>query len=142
MLSIHPAVQALATLFAFYVFYLGFQRFLSLHLKKKKMFNWKRHVLLGKVALITWLIGMGGGFAMAYRTWGKVLVTGDHGQTALVMLPFILFGLITGIYMDIKKRKRKALPLIHGSVNVAILAFSIHQVYSGWWVYSAYVLGR
>ncbi len=142
MLAVHPVVQALATVIAFYVFYLGLGRFQSLHLKKKKMFNWKRHVLLGKISLITWLIGMGAGFAMAYRTWERFLVTGDHGETALIMLPFILFGLVSGMYMDKKKKRRRALPLIHGASNVTLLIFSIHQVYSGWWVYNTYVLGR
>jgi len=65
MLFIHPTIQILATLLALCVFYLGLHRFRALHFKQKVTFNWKRHVILGKIGLISWLTGMLGGTVMA-----------------------------------------------------------------------------
>jgi len=141
MLFLHPVIQCSATLVALYGFGLGVQRFRSLHLKQKATFNWKRHVLLGEVAMITWLIGMLGGAVMTYMTWHGFLITGTHGKVARVMLPLILFGLISGLYMNHRKKKRKLLPLIHGLNNMVVLALASYQISSGWWVYSVYVLG-
>ena len=58
MLSIHPIIMFVATLLALYVFGLSIQRFRFLHLKQKAVFNWKRHVLLGEIVMITWLGGL------------------------------------------------------------------------------------
>ena len=68
MLSIHPIIEFTATCLFLYVFYLGVQRFRFLHLKQEVKFNWKRHVLLGEIAMITMLIGMLGGAVMVYIT--------------------------------------------------------------------------
>lgn len=142
MLSIHPIIQLLATCLCLYVFYLGVQRFRSVHLKQKVKFNWKRHVILGEIAMITMLIGMLGGAVMVYITWNGFLVTGTHGEIALVMLPLILFGLFSGLYMDHKKQKRKLLVLIHGLNNIIVLALAFYQISSGWWVVNVYILGN
>ena len=91
MLSIHPIIQISATCLGLYVFYLGVQRFRSLHLKQKVKFNWKRHVLLGKIVMATWLAGILGGLSIVYMTWHGFLVTGIHGKVALVILPLILY---------------------------------------------------
>lgn len=142
MLIIHPILQFSAILPALYVFYLGFQRFRMLHLKQKAKFNWKRHVFLGKIVLITWLLGMLGGLSMAYYTWHGFLVTGTHGRVAFIMLPLILFGLFSGLYMNKKKKKRKILPFIHGTANLILLILALYQISTGWWVYNVYVLGN
>ncbi len=125
-----------------YVFYLGVQRFWSLHLHQKRLFRWKRHVLLGKIALLALLGGMIGGMTMAYLHWHGFLVTGFHGRVALVMTPFIIFGAASGLYMNRKKKKRKALPIIHGLSNLVILILALTQVATGWRVYVQFVLGR
>ena len=135
-------IQLSATGLGLYVFFLGVQRFRSLHLKQKAKFNWKRHVLLGKIVKITWLVGMLGGASMAYMTWHGFLVTGTHGKIALVMLPLILFGLFSGLYMNRKKQKRTWLPFIHGLVNLIVLMMALYQISTGWWVYNVYVLGN
>lgn len=142
MLSIHPIIQLVATCLGLYVLYLGFQRFRSLHLKQKVKFIWKRHVLLGKIVMITWLAGMMGGASMAYITWHGFLVTGTHGKVALVILPLILFGLLSGLYMNRKKKKHTFLPLAHGLVNLTILILALYQISTGLWVYNVYVLGN
>ncbi|MFC1813759.1 DUF4079 family protein [Thermodesulfobacteriota bacterium] len=142
MLFIHPVIQCSATLLALYVLGIGVQRFRSLHLKQKVKFNWKRHVLLGQIALITMLTGMLGGAVMSYATWHGFLVTGTHGKVALVMLPLILFGLFSGLYMDRRKKKRTLLPLIHGLNNMIVLALALYQISSGRWVVNVYILGN
>jgi hypothetical protein len=142
LLGIHPTIQLFATCLGLYVFYLGIQRFRSLHLKQKVKFIWKRHVLLGKIVMTTWLVGMMGGASMAYMTWHGFLVTGTHGKVALVILPLILFGLFSGLYMNRKKKKRTFLPLVHGFANLTILVLALYQISTGWWVYKVYVLGN
>ena len=141
MLFLHPVLQLSANLLALYVFFLGVQRFRSLHLKQKVKFNWKRHVLLGKITMFGWLAGMLGGAGMAYITWGGFLITGTHGKVARVMPPLILFGLFSGLYMNRKKKKRTLLPIVHGLNNMIVLALALYQISTGWWVLNAYVLG-
>ena len=141
VLLFHPLLQALATLLAGYVLWLGVQRFRSVHWRQKVVFKWKAHVKLGTVALGSWLAGLAGGLTMARFWWHGFLVTGTHGKTALTMLPLLLFGLISGLYMNRHKKKRTLLPLLHGSNNLLLLALAGYQAYTGWWVYSIYVLG-
>ena len=142
MLSIHPIIMFVSTLLALYVFVLSIQRFRFLHLKQKAAFNWKRHVIFGEIVMITWLGGMLGGIAISYVTWHGFLITGTHGKVAMVMLPLILFGLFSGLYLNYRKGKRKLLPIIHGINNFVVLILALYQIISGWWVYNAYVLGN
>jgi uncharacterized membrane protein len=58
------------------------------------------------------------------------------------MTPFIIFGAASGLYMNRKKKKRKALPIIHGLSNLVILILALTQVATGWRVYMQFVLGR
>ncbi len=141
MLSVHPVIQGSATLLALYVFFLGVQRFRFLHLDQGVAFKLKRLVLLGKIALGVWLVGTVGGMTMVYFYWYGFFMTGTHGKVALVMVPFIIFGFASGQYMNHYKKKRKALPLIHGLSNLVLLILSLTQVVSGWWVYRVFVLG-
>ena len=132
LLVIHPIIQFTAALLALYVLYLGVQRFRFLHLHQKTIFKWKLHVVLGEISLGVWLAGMLTGFVMVYIHWHGVLITGTHGKTALVMLPFIIFGLLSGLYMNRKKRKRRLLPAIHALNNLFVLILASIQVTSGW----------
>jgi nitric oxide reductase large subunit len=141
VLVIHPIIQLSALLLALYVFYLGIQRFRFFHLHQKAVFRWKRHVALGEIALGVLLAGMLGGLAMVYVYWHGFLITGIHGKVALVMVPFIIFGLVSGLYMNHKKRKRRILPFVHGLNNLVVLIMAIGQIISGLWVYRAFVLG-
>jgi len=75
-------------------------------------------------------------------TWHGFLVTGTHGKVALVMLPLVLFGLFSGLYMDLRKKNRTLLPLLHGINNMVVLALAGYQITTGWWVVNVYVLGR
>ncbi len=142
MLVIHPIIQLSAIVLTLYVFYLGVQRFRSVNLHQKTLFRWKRHVLLGKIAMSALLGGMMGGMTMAYLYFHGFLITGIHGKTALVMALFIFFGGASGLYMNHNKKKRTALPVIHGLNNFILLIFALTQVITGWRVYMQFVLGR
>ncbi|MBW2259480.1 MAG: DUF4079 domain-containing protein [Deltaproteobacteria bacterium] len=140
-LSAHPIIQSLATLLAVYVFHQGLQRFRALHLNQRTFFRWKQHVVLGEIALGMWLAGLLGGAVTVYVSWRGFFITGTHGEVALVMAPFIIFGLASGLYMHYKKRARKVLPFIHGLSNLVVLILACVQVATGWGVYRMYVLG-
>lgn len=142
ILTFHPLIQVFATLLAAYVLWLGGQRFWSLHWRQKVVFKWQLHVKLGTVALGLWLAGLLGGLASVRFWWHGFLITGTHGQTALAMLPLIFFGLFSGLYMNRRKKKRTVLPLLHGTNNLLLVILAGYQAYTGWWVYSAYVLGN
>ncbi|MBU2551804.1 MAG: DUF4079 domain-containing protein [Proteobacteria bacterium] len=142
MLWIHPLLQILATLLAVYVLFLGFRRFQTLHLGRKTVFAWKLHVRLGLVALALWLVGMAGGLITAARTWPGFLITGAHAYIGLFIGLLAVVGLATGLYMDRVKKKRTALPLIHGLNNLLALVLAVAQVFTGMWVYNHFVLGN
>jgi hypothetical protein len=142
MLAFHPIIQLLAISLFLYVFFLGIQRFRSLYLHKKTAFKWKRHVVLGEIALGTLFLGLLGGMTMVYLYWRGFFITGGHGKVALVMAPLILFGFASGVYMNIKKKQRRILPLLHGINNLVVLILALTQAYSGWWVYRTFVLGE
>jgi len=141
LLAIHPIVQISANLTAAYVFFLGVQRFRMVHLGHKAMFNWRRHVFLGKIAMILWLAGLFGGMAIVYLYWHGFLITGIHGKVAMFMLPLIIFGLGSGLYMNRYKKNRKKLDVLHGLNNLIVLIMALYQIASGTGVYRIFVLG-
>ncbi|UCF57863.1 MAG: DUF4079 family protein [Deltaproteobacteria bacterium] len=142
MLIIHPIVQSSAFMLALYAFSLGVQRFRSFHLKQKAVFSWRRHAVVGEIVLGVWLAGMLGGMAMVYRYWHGFLITGIHAKVALFMVPLIIFGLSSGLYMDRNKKQRKVLPIVHGLNNVILLMLALTQIVTGWGVYHTFVLGN
>jgi uncharacterized membrane protein YozB (DUF420 family) len=142
VLYIHPIVQFLTFILACYVLYLGLQRLFNLPLKRNVPFLWKRHVVLGLVALATFLAGMAGGIVMVYTYWRSYFITGLHSRVAIVLLPLILFWILSGLYMNSKKRKRKWLPLLHAANNAILLLLSMAQIVTGWKILMTYVLGR
>jgi len=141
MLYIHPVLQFTGILFALFVFKLGIARFRMIHLKQKMRFNWKQHVRFGISATIIWLTGIFGGFFFVKTSWYSFMITGLHAQIGLLMIPFIIFALVTGIYMDKNKKKRTVLPLVHGVFNTVMLILAFVQIYTGIAVYRTYILG-
>jgi hypothetical protein len=141
LLFIHPAIQLITFILACYVFYLGYQRFSSLHMKKNVIFLWKRHVSLGTVTLATFLAGMAGGLLAVYTYWRSYLITGLHAKVAIVLLPLMIFGLLSGLYMNAKKKKRKWLPILHGANNAILMVLALTQVITGWKILRNYVIG-
>jgi len=141
MFLIHPIWQFAGMLTIIYVWMLGLSRFRSQHLKIRTRFNWKRHVRLGLLGTMIWSAGICGGLYVVQSSWHGILITGTHGKTGILLIPFILFAICSGIYMDRKKKKRKILPLIHGISNTVMLLLALSQIYSGIMVYREYVLG-
>lgn len=140
MLYLHPVVQFVSTMLALYVIYTGIQRFRSLHLHTRTAFSWKWHVSLGILVLLLWSIGLVGGFVVTHNFWYTNFITGLHANVAVVMCPLIVFGFVTGFYMNRVKKKRILLPLIHGLNNAFLFLLAIHQIYSGWLVMQKFVL--
>ena len=141
MFLIHPIFQSAGILIALYVMKLGIPRFLMMHLKRRTRFNWKQHVRFGVIAATIWMIGILGGLYTVKTSWYSLLITGYHAEIGLLMIPFILFAIGTGIYMDRKKKKRTVLPLIHAIFNTVMLSLALLQIYTGIGVYRTYVLG-
>lgn len=103
MLYMHPAIMATLIILSWYVARLGFIRLAVRRMGRKGVFPWKRHVLLGKVALFGMLLGMGGGVTMTWLLWADPFSTGLHVLGAVSMTPFILFGIATGLLLDRKR---------------------------------------
>jgi len=141
MFLIHPIFQSAGIMIVLYVMKLGISRFRMVHLKQKTSFNWKNHVRFGIVATVIWLMGAFGGLFMVKTSWHGILITGSHAKVGLIMIPFILFAICSGVYMDRNKKKRKILPLVHAICNTVMLILSLSQIYTGIGVYKTYVLG-
>jgi hypothetical protein len=139
--AIHPIAQMMATGVTLYAFYLGVQRFRFLHLHHRAVFRWKRHVAFGEIALFAMLAGMVGGMAVVYLYWRRLLITGDHSTVAVVMVPFIIFGIVSGVYMNRRRENRNTLRVVHGLNNLVVMALALTQVVSGFWFYRALGLG-
>jgi hypothetical protein len=88
-------------------------------------------VALGRIALCLLLGGLVGGLAMVRIYWHRFLVTGLHGKIALVMLPLMLFGFCSGIYMNSRRKNRAVLPVVHGLNNTLLLGLAITQIVTG-----------
>lgn len=131
-LWIHPLMQAAATLLGIYVLHLGLQRARSNHLGQKVPFAWKNHVRWGRWAIGLWMLGTLGGIVVARLEWGVFLATGSHAQVGLVFFALALFGYLSGHIMDKKKKRRAALPLVHGLVNLTLVALALWQTWTGW----------
>jgi len=140
MLWFHPVLMTLATLTGVYAAYLGMERFLSRHLGMRTQFLWGRHVAVGRLALLLWLLGFFGGLIMARWAWQVNFVTGDHYETAFSMMPLLLVGGITGIYMDRRKAPRTLLPLLHGVCNLLLVGMALYQFRTGWDVIRNFLL--
>lgn len=141
MMWIHPAIQSLAMLIAIYVLYMGIQRFRFQHLKIKCAFNWKRHVLLGKVVHGLWLLGFGLGLLMAYLEWGSIDLTGGHYLVGVLMVPVILVALATGLILEKPKGKRTGMALVHGGCNVLLFCMACYQAWTAVEVIELFLLG-
>jgi hypothetical protein len=131
MLWIHPVLQTLAFLLSFSVLYLGWLRFQNSHLGRKALFPWKGHVRQGLAVMGVWCLGFVIGLGAAWESWHIVLVTGWHHRLALIMIPFLAFGLASGWVMDKRKKKRRWLPLLHGINNTLLVAATAVQLCTG-----------
>lgn len=129
---LHPVWQAAATLLSLHVLYLAWARVQCNHLGRKVAFAWKDHVRWGRWTIGLWMLGALLGIAVARLEWGAFFITGPHAWVGLAFLALALFGYLSGHVMDKVKKRRKALPIAHGIVNVALVAAALWQVWSGW----------
>lgn len=139
ILSIHPIAQLGAILLAVYAAYLGFQRARSLHFGKSVQFRRQRHAITGAIGLISMLGGIAAGVFMVNR----YLLSPDmglHTAVALIMVPFGLFGILSGFLLYFKPRQRRVLPALHGLNNFVFLALALVQIITGVAAYLRYVL--
>ncbi|MFO7818128.1 MAG: DUF4079 family protein [Desulfovibrionales bacterium] len=141
MLVMHPLLQFIALIIALYVFKLGLSRFSSVHLRKKRPFDWKNHVRFGLVANIIWIVGFFGGLYAVYSGWNGIFLTGLHAKIALILVPFIVFAIVSGVYMDKRKKKRRVLPLLHAGLNTVMFLLVLVQVFTGIQVFRVFVWG-
>lgn len=131
---VHPAFMTLALLLSFWVAYQGVNRARISLFKHKVRFNWKGHVRYGIVVMSTWFFGMIAGGIMAKLIYGATEVTGDHRTIAMIMLPMILFGEGSGLYMKFKKGPRKILPIFHGANNLMLVLLACMQLFTGFYL--------
>ncbi|MGL1863029.1 MAG: hypothetical protein OCC46_10960 [Pseudodesulfovibrio sp.] len=130
LMWIHPAIQSVAMLLAFWVFYMGVTRFMFVHCGVKKFFNWKWHVKLGKIVHGLWLFGFALGLFMAWYEWGSIDLTGGHFLVGVLMVPCILLSLGTGLLLEKPKTKRPKLALFHGVVNTFLFFMACYQAWT------------
>ena len=128
---LHPIFMGLTLLLALWVAYQGVNRVRFSLFKQKVAFNWKAHTKYGLAVLSLWVIGMAAGSLMTSLAHGTPGVTGFHRATAIAMLPLIVFGAVSGLYMDKKKRPRRILPILHGAANMILLAMALSQSVTG-----------
>ncbi len=138
-IPIHPIMQSIAILCMLYAWYSGVPRFRMLHLNQKARFNWKRHVRTGLAGSIVMLTGIVVGLVVVNLRWYTLFVTDLHWKIGLLMIPLILFAIGSGLYMDRKKKKRKALPLAHGISNTVMIILALIQAYTGINIYIDHV---
>lgn len=127
---LHPLIQSVAMVLGIYVLYLGIQRFRFQHLGIKCKFDWKRHVLLGKIVHGLWLVGAALGLYMAHWAWGSVNLTGGHFYVGVAMVPVIFIALVSGLILEKPKGKRAGLAMLHGACNVTLFLLACYQAYS------------
>lgn len=134
MLWLHPIIQLFATMMAFYVLFLAWPRFKTVHLGKKGKFEWKKHVFWGRVIIIVWFGGLVLGKVAVQSNWGTSPLFLTHSQGAMIMLPFMVVAYLTGSIMDRKKTKRFWLPVVHGVNNIIMLGLALYQFYTGYFI--------
>ena len=141
MLLVHPVMQGFGILVALYAFATGMQRFRSVHLKQKVPFAWKRHVLAGRIAFGILAAGFVVGLVMVRVHWGQNLMTLGHGKMALVTLPLMIVGFLSGHMLNGKSGHKEVLRVIHGLNNMVVLLLLLNQARLGLEVYGLFVSG-
>ena len=131
LLWIHPIVQALTALLALYVLRLGLSRFASRHLGKTTVFQWNRHVMLGKVVAAVWALGAIGGMSVTYLTYGKLFTESLHFKIGIIVLPVLLITFLTGTRLNRRRNQSNILPVVHLINNILLLILAATQVVTG-----------
>jgi len=139
MLYVHPGLMLILIILALYVLKLGYARFASKHLESKTIFQWKRHVLLGRFAMAGLVAGMCGGVFMTWFFWGTPFAAKIHSGVALVMLVLIVLGVATGQSLNKTRKPGNPLALVHGIGNALLAILALVQVYTGYHVLKDFI---
>lgn len=131
LLWTHPIAQALTAFLALYVLKLGLSRFASRHLGKRTVFQWNRHVMLGKVVVAVWALGALGGLSVTYLTYGKIFTESLHFKIGIIMPLVLLVTWLTGTRLDRRRDQSNILPVVHLVNNVLLLTLAAIQVVTG-----------
>ena len=131
LLWIHPIAQALTAFLALYVLRLGLSRFASRHLGKTTVFQWNRHVMLGKVVVAVWALGAIGGMSVTYLTYGKLFTESLHFRIGITILPVLLITWLTGTRLNRRRDQSNILPVVHLVNNILLLILAGIQVVTG-----------
>ncbi|PLX42994.1 MAG: hypothetical protein C0608_00850 [Deltaproteobacteria bacterium] len=141
MILVHPIMQVFFIAMAAVAFILGSQRFRSNHLGHQTRFNWKGHVYVGRIAIVGLILGTVAGIAITPHYFEYTPPVLSHGLLGLVSISFFLVGAVTGYILDKHRKKRKILPLIHGTANTVALILTLNQIKSGYALYISFVGG-
>ncbi len=128
---IHPVLMLLALALAISAAFSGFCRAQCLHLKKRLIFPWRRHVHFGLCAVVLWLLGTPGGLLGAKLIFSIAFFSGAHVIVGLIIWFLALFGLISGLILDRVKKRRRLLPALHGINNLLLIVLTVAQAVSG-----------
>jgi hypothetical protein len=134
MLYAHPIIMLCLVGLALYVLRLGYVRFAAVHLGRKGVFAWKRHVFLGRLAMAGLFGGLCGGLFMTWFFWSSPGATGAHFRVALAMLALMISGAATGWSLDRTRKPGNPLALVHGLGNALLALLGLVQVYTGYGV--------
>ena len=140
LLWMHPLMQVCAAVLGVWAMWQGLKR-VAMLLGKKTLFPWKQHVKLGTLALVLWILGALG-FYVTLDLFGSTHITGLHAELAWPIIGLAILGLITGYIMNRYKKKRKILPLIHGTINVLLIILVAVECYTGVQVWKDFFVRR
>ena len=129
LLWVHPVVQAIALLPGLLALCQGIQRVAMNHFKMRLVFPWKAHVRWGSVAMLLWIAGAFG-FYVTHEVFGETHITGIHAELAVWIIALCVVGLLSGIVMDKKKKRRFWLPVIHGFLNGLLIVLVLYECYT------------
>lgn len=138
-LYIHPVIQIAGIVLGYLAFYWGAKRFLMVHAGRRLQFPWKQHVRMGQLALILWLLGIGVGLHYTHAEWNFLKITGDHYTIGMATIPFILATFFTGYWMDLFKKRRRRLCLVHGVLGTILCLLVFVQIITGVQVFTIFV---
>lgn len=134
MLYAHPILMLCLVALTFYVLRLGAVRFAAVHLGRKGVFAWKRHVFLGRLAMAGLAAGMCGGLFMTWYFWSTPGSTGTHFHVALAMMALVASGAATGWSLDRVRKPGNPLALLHAAGNALLALLALVQLYTGYGV--------
>ena len=138
-LYIHPVIQIAGIIFGYIALYWGAKRYLMVHQKMKLAFPWKQHVLYGKISITLWFIGLGVGLYFTHAEWNNYKITGEHYTIGMAIIPALLLTFFTGYWMELFKKRRSYLCLVHGISALALCVLVCVQIVTGVQVFSLFV---